>query len=602
MKTKNLSLLMFSVFAVVLFAGVASAVTFADWPLTSDGVGTNVDVAVTAGAFTSSGVTENGFDASGINTENWSTATSADSTKYLEVTVSPKSSDAALIITGVSFDYLSSVATSSSFDLNYSNESGFASPKSLTSKTDVSSTSKSSSNTGLEIVATSGETITFRWFGYNFAATTNEFQIKDFKIEGDVVPLEAAVCTNTGNSGDLNVKKIDLKNDGLSHRTFGEDDQWFPLEDIEVEIEIENDGNEDIEDIEVEWGLWDTEAREWVIEPDEEKDFNLRDGKEEVLTVTFKLDDDLDVDLEDLSDGEKYRFYAFATGTVDDATSDETCASDFEAVEMVIENDFVVLDDIQFPQTVQCGDTVQVTADVWNVGDDDQDDVSVEVTSVGGDLGLRETVTIGDIDGFDKERMIFEFDVPRNTPEGTYSIEFSVVDEDRDVYENDFDDDESQFTIGLRVDQCSASGTGTGTDTGATVTASLESEARAGEQVVVRSTLTNNEDELKTFTVNAAGFTGWASAVNVDQTSVVLGEGQSREVRFTFDALDDASGTQTFFIEAVSGNEVIRQPVSVTIEPKSGGLGGVGLPFLIGIINVILVIVIIIVAVRVARR
>jgi len=54
---------------------------------------------------------------------------------------------------------------------------------------------------------------------------------------------------------------------------------------------------------------------------------------------------------------------------------------------IVIESDFVVLDNFDIPDTVQCGDTVTITADAWNIGDNDQDEVSIFVTNK--ELGIR---------------------------------------------------------------------------------------------------------------------------------------------------------------------------------------------------------------------
>jgi len=420
-------------------------------------------------------------------------------------------------------------------------------------------------------------------------------------------PIEVISCTNLGNPGDLRVKKIDFKNDGMSHKEFGDDDQWFPLDEVEIEIEIKNDGNEDVDDIEVEWGIYDTRQREMIIDFDDEKDFNLKDGKDKVLTVNFQLEDDLDVDLEDLSDGENYRFYVIATGRVDNQTADRTCVSDFEDAEIVIEDDFVVLDNIQLPETLMCGETIRVSADVWNIGDGDQDEVSVEVFDKERKLGLRELVEIGDIDAFDNDNLDFTFEVPKDADEQFYSLVFRVLDEDGDVYENDFDDDESEFTVSFRVEGGCDGVSGSGE---VLVSAGLESGGKAGQALTVRATITNTRDELKSFTVNAAGFAQWASSFNVDRRSIVLGAGQSEDVLFTFDVNRDASGSQSFIIELVSeNNQVTTQPVSVSIEGRSGFLGltgsatsGSAYLWGIGILNIILVIVIIIVAVRVARK
>jgi len=218
------------------------------------------------------------------------------------------------------------------------------------------------------------------------------------------------------------------------------------------------------------------------------------------------------------------------------------------------------------------------------------------------DLGGR--VIIGDINEFDNEELVFSFDIPRNVDEGTYSLILTVLDEDDDIYENDFDDDESEYTVSLNVGSClEISGSV------ASVSANLVSEAVAGKPLVVRTTITNSLSDAATFSLGAAGFTGWATSVDIDQTSLLLNAGQSADVLMTFEVSDDASGTQSFFVEVVSDGQVIRQPVSVSVEPKSlfgftGGVigGGSGTLWALGLLNIILVVVIILVAVKVARR
>ena len=425
---------------------------------------------------------------------------------------------------------------------------------------------------------------------------------------GSDTPLEATQCSAIGNPGQLDINKIDFQNNGMGVRTFGQDDEWFPMEEIEVEIEVENNGNDDVDDVSVEWGLWDAQAGEWVIDIDEEDELNIKDGDKETFTVTFTIDDDLDVNLEDLNDGDHYKLYVVATGTVDSATSPETCASDFETASIIIESDFVVLTNVEIPEIVQCGETVQVSADVWNIGDGDQDEVSVEIFGRESVLGVSETVEMGDIDAFDRQPLSFSFDVPRNldgTGKTFYALTMQVLDEDGDVYQNDFDDDDSEFIIPFKVENCGATN---GTSDAVAVSASLVSGGSAGGEMVVKATILNNDDSLKSFAVSASGFTEWADGVSVDKSTLVLNAGQSGDVVFTFDVKESASGAYTFYIEAISGSEVTRQPVSVTIEPRNGfeglkSLFGVNWPiWVIGFLNLLLVIIIIVVAIRVAKK
>ncbi|MEK6829211.1 MAG: putative S-layer protein, partial [Nanoarchaeota archaeon] len=439
-------------------------------------------------------------------------------------------------------------------------------------------------------------------------AQTDFCQLDNILVSGTALPVtpkEITACNAVGNPGNLDVRKIDFTNNGLSFdgKTFGKDDEWFSLENIEVQIEIKNNGNDNVDDVEVSWGLYDTKTNKWVIDYDNEDEFNLKDGDKELVTVSFKLDDDLDVDLEDLSDGNNYKFYVTASGTVDNATALSTCVSDFEQASVVIESDFVVLDNFQVPETAQCGATVEVSADAWNIGDSDQDAVSVQATN--SELKLNEEILVGDMNAFDNQKVSLTFKVPNDAAEKTYPIKFEVLDEDGDVYQNNYDDDYAEFTVPLTV-----KGSCSGSVAPVTVTANLVSGGKAGQDMVIKSTVTNTGTASATYTLSSSGHGQWASTYTVAPASLTLTAGQSGEATFTFNVNKDAFGDQTFYIELVSGNQVTRQPVSVVVakagffDSITGGAvsGSSGMLWGLGILNVVLIIVIILVAMRVTRK
>ncbi len=410
-----------------------------------------------------------------------------------------------------------------------------------------------------------------------------------FSVSITVEPEDITECSLLGEQG----SELKIKIKDISITGFGDDEEWLPLDKIEVEVKVENDGDDDIDDIAIEWGLYDLESGDWYVD-DEESDFNLKDGDDKVLTFSFNLDDNID----ELENG-NYVLYVWANAEVDNDTKTEVCISDSEVIEIIIENDFVILYDIESPETVSCGADFQITADVWNIGDSDQDDVSVKVYN--SELGINELVTIGDIDEFDSEFLDVFVEIPKDAEEKSYLIRFTVYDEDNEVYENDFDEDESVFTIPLKVEgNCKI-------DVTAVVSASLESGGKAGEELIIKSIITNSGDKSATYTVNVAGYASWASLDNIDQSTFTLDDGESKEIFITFNVDKDASGDKTFNIEVLSENQLIAtQPVSVSIEKsafsltdnitENSWLWGIGL------LNLILIIAIIVVAVKLARK
>ncbi len=458
--------------------------------------------------------------------------------------------------------------------------------------------------TSLNVASSDSETVTATLTAidddFSLGTTTKTYTVQETGNSSNSVNLTLSVIgsvCDVMDGGDLIVKIEDFS----VINGFGDDEELLPLDEVEVEITVENKNDDyDIDDIEVSWGLYDTDRDTWYVD-EEENDFNLKDGDEETLTVTFKLDEDI----EDLDSG-KYVFYVWANGVLDDDTSSGTdlCASDSQAVDIIIEKDFVILDNLNYPDAVSCGESFQLTGDVWNIGDKDQDDVVVKIYNT--ELGINTLITYSEIEAFESEDLDALIKIPEGASEGTYILRAEIFDEDNDIFENDFDDDEARFNIPLEVQGNCGVSSG---DKDLSVSASLDSGGKAGEELVVKLTFVNTGED-STFSLNVAGYTGWASSAVLSQSSFSLDSGDSREILVTFNVKEDASGENSFNVEVLSENQiVVQQPVKVSIEGKEGfslnsllsGENQTILWVFLGL-NAILVIAIIIVAVRLIRK
>lgn len=431
---------------------------------------------------------------------------------------------------------------------------------------------------------------------YNPDATTDDGSCTYDATGGE--PEEITECALIGNpDNDLKIEIKDIKVTGL-----GDDDKWAPFDEIEIEIKVENKNDDyKIRDIEVNWGLYDSSNDDWYID-DEESDFNLKDNEDKTITIKFKLDEDIE-DLENYD-----TFYVWVNNAyLDNTDTDEEidiCASDSRDIDFYIE-DFMILDNVQLPETISCSSDIQLTADVWNIGDRDQEGVWALVKNQ--ELGINEKVTLGDIDSFDSVPLEIFFTIPDDAKESvsSYYLDIYIYDEDDDLFEAEFDKDEdSKFSIPFKIEDCSIV---PGSDE-ISITASLASDSKAGEPMTVNALITNNGDS-GTYVVKVSGFDSWATADST-QTPVVLAKGESKEIPLTLNINEDASGNQMFSIEILSGADVVKtQPVSVSVEAKSGSsfltgaaIGSNKYLWGIGILNVILVIIIIIVAIRVSMK
>jgi len=421
-------------------------------------------------------------------------------------------------------------------------------------------------------------------------------------------------CSFGGNTFDNTSDiQIDIK-DIVVKSGFGEDEEWNLFDEIEVELEVKAtaSSDEDVEDISLEWGLFDKDSGKWVIEVDEEDEFDLEDGDKQTILLNFKLDDSLDLDLEELTSANLV-LYVRAKGEVDDTLSTSTCDSQYtgssdysDDITLNVEDNFVILDNIQLSETASCGSQVQLTADVWNIGNDENEEEDVYVVVYNKELGLNQKVTIGNIDAFDNGKLDILVNVPQNAEEKTYTIEFSVYNEDGEVFQND-NDDYSKFTATLKVEgSCS-------TTPLVTVTADLKSEeVKAGQELIVKATIVNTGSVKKTFNFELSGYNEWATLVSMDKTSLELASQTAGDITITLKVNADASGEQTFNILAKDGTKALSQPVTVALESKPSlisaitGLvsGGKSNAYLwgIGALNVVLVLVIIFVAIKVVKK
>jgi hypothetical protein len=626
MKTKLFTLSVLAVFIVAVMAVSVSAATLSEWDLTANGSAKNVNSDVSAGTFTNSAdVTNFVFGANGAQGENWSLTSSPNTSKYLEVTISPKSGND-LTITDLSFDYGASIVGPVSLQLQYSTQSNFASPSTIVTKTDVSSTQKSSASSGLSINVNEGETLTLRWFGYGFSADTNELRVKNLKIDGTATSTTESFCSN----GEQNVNDLRLKVK-IDNKGNGDDDDWIPLDTIEVEVELENDknldGDGDLSDVIFELGLFKKGSTSniiddmmWISKDDEEVEVgDIDEDEKDSHIFEFRVDPR---EVDDSS-------YILKAKAYPDRDESDTCISQsadfndfgssefFADIKVSKENEkekMVVVDEESYPTVINafCGEQVSLNADVYNIGDKNFDD-QIKVTLTNTELSINEEVVVsGDFDEGDKTDVAFSFKIPKDATEKTHKLTMLTY------YDYDKDDDqydevsEDKFEALVKVEgNCESSSSSSGTGK-SSVNARLESGGKAGEDLVVRATITNTGDATTDYIVSAAGYNSWASSANVNLPSFTLNAGDSRDVLVTLKVKDDASGTNQFDIEVIAGNQLSsRQPVSVSIEGSSSGfltggitgaLGGSSYLWLLGILNVLLVVVIVVVAVRVLSK
>lgn len=421
------------------------------------------------------------------------------------------------------------------------------------------------------------------------------------------INVQKGFCEFGPKGGNLSIDSFDISViDGE-----GDENNWQLLDTIEVEFDVRNNHNDDdINDVFVELALLDSngndQAGDLTFESDDEKiDIgNLDSDSEETVVYTFKVPADLNT--------ENYLLAIKAYS--DDLGEDEECTDVFDnklfeeisvdTVDNDEEGKFIAFDDITLtPSDATCGDVVSLTTDVFNVGDNEEDRVRVNLVNT--ELGINQFYEIkSKMDTGDRRTASFDFTLPKGLENKVYQLRLSA---DYEFDNGDYDQSSDEDTlVPLNVLGCADDGSNEN-DQFVVINAALDSEAKAGQPLIVKSTITNTGSSTATFIVGARGYESWASLSQISQRIVTIPAGQTAEVLFTFDVKEDVEGEKSFFIQVNNeAGDVKEAEVQASITGAgSGGFSfgeGNSLIWVIGIVNVILIILIIIVAIRVSRR
>jgi hypothetical protein len=453
---------------------------------------------------------------------------------------------------------------------------------------------------------------------------TGNINVTDYWNSSATTSIPVTFTNSFCDDGPRNDTNLELNVD-ISNTGEGDDNAWIPLDTIEIDVEVENkDGSGfDMDDVTIELGLFKSGSSSdiaadmiWISKDDEKVELgNIDEDEKDSHVFEFRVDP---AEVEDgnhivvvkaYPKGEESETCIDYSNDFD--TSDFGNSEYFAEISIDLENEqdkMVVVDTTSYPAVIEafCSSNVLFEPAIYNIGNDDFPD-QIKVTLYNQELGINlEDVILGDFDAGDMATASFSFNVPANAAEKSYTLQmetFYDYDKDDETYDESSD---GVFNAYLRVSgNCEGSSAGTGK---AVVSANLESGGEAGEDLVVKATITNTGSGSATYIVNAAGYGEWASSARVSPTTLTLDKGDSGSVSITLGVEEGVSGSKTFNIEVVSGNELVtQQPVSVTIQSKGGFLASLGFgdnAYLwgLGVLNVMLIVAIIIVVVRVLRR
>jgi uncharacterized membrane protein len=186
-----------------------------------------------------------------------------------------------------------------------------------------------------------------------------------------------------------------------------------------------------------------------------------------------------------------------------------SCAVHFQSIKVEETDDegrFIIVDDIELDSQIACGETVSGQFTVFNVGDEDQDRVRVTIKNA--ELGINEVREItSDLNQGDDDNLDFTINIPATARSGSYTLEFfTEYDYKNGVYRQDGDE---PAEYGIELIGCTQNTGNNGNGQGLTnikIDADLDSEAKAGEELVILATISNTGNTDASYTISARGY------------------------------------------------------------------------------------------------
>ena len=426
----------------------------------------------------------------------------------------------------------------------------------------------------------------------------------------DEIIYEKSFLGDTSNiEDDLDLSDFELiLEEGLGEE---DDNEFYPLDKIVAEFNIENNGDWDVEDMELEACLFDVTEKECIADEGDmelsENDFDLDEDEDKDLTVTFEIDpDNLDTGNED------FRLYIKGEGEIDNADNEDldgekTGVSEYKDLS-ILQDEFVVVNDLKTSleeDIYECGSEIIVKGKLWNIGEANIDRDEVYLGIYNKDLGIGKVMDIEDLDSLDYVSFETTLDIPEKIEEKEYYVEFIVYDDedvsDNDVYELDNEDeDQAIYNFPLMVQ-------GSCNELKADISeTSLNSGEFAGDTFSIKTKISNTGEEETEYSLTASEYSDWASSVQFSEQVITLESGESKEVEISLDSKEGISGDKTFNMEVYADNELIKkQPIQVPVKENKNflNLRNLNLVNILSIaIGIILIAIIIVLMVKLSKR
>ena len=369
-------------------------------------------------------------------------------------------------------------------------------------------------------------------------------------------------CIN-GTKGDLDISIEDPDSN----------DEFSPIDIISLKVNVENNGNDDIDDIKVEATLYDVSDDERIEKVKSDK-FDLND------------DDDEDIELElEIPDGEideDNEFILFVKA-FESGNEENQCSEDSIDIDIEREKDKVVFDELSIsPDAIGCDRNLRVKASLNNVGKKDEE-VYLQARILNTNLISKSEIFTLDDFNEDEHEIVKELNinVPGDIKDGKYTLEVGAFYSDKNTIEN-----KEIIIDGCRKEEIKPIIIEPGkTD----VNIDSIITRKRGERVVIPVLIENKGNNFNEFSLNLGN-----DAIDFKSNNIILGKSEKRIVNLESKVKDDAKlGDYIINVKVLSNGQILgsKDILLKVKEPVKEGLGLFGITLII--LNILILIIII---------
>tara|TARA_Y100000310_G_scaffold334233_1_gene413492 strand:+ start:25285 stop:26892 length:1608 start_codon:yes stop_codon:yes gene_type:complete len=275
-------------------------------------------------------------------------------------------------------------------------------------------------------------------------------------------------------------------------------DEFKPGDVIPIEVEVSNEGQNEIR-TQVEAFLFndnrniaDTSSATKRIDEDEDETFDLR------LRVPLES--------EDFDEDDELTLFIKA---FDDEFEELNCVQAKQKVDIQLEDDDIIIDESEsrlFPSVAACGDIVSASIRVMNIGDDDNDDVTVSVTNK--ELRINEKSERFDLESFNSAEensaiRQFQLKLPADAKPKKYDLSVKV----------NFDGGSDSLRLPLEVSSCRIQLQFRGATDAVTIKPVEDNfVSQQGKVISLPVVVTNNQFNKGVFAISVANIEDFADA------------------------------------------------------------------------------------------